>query len=49
MFNARNFIPLSSAFAVGTVERVSGGLLCAGAPDRAHRTPSFPICRDVLR
>jgi len=49
MFNARYFIPLSPAFAVGTSEHVGGGLPCTGALDRAHRTPSFPICRDVLR
>jgi hypothetical protein len=49
MINARNFIPLSPAFAAGTVTRVSGSLLGAGAPDMAYRTASFPIYRGVLR
>ena len=49
MFNARNVIPLSSAFAVKTVTRVGGSLLGIGAPDMAHRTASFPIYRGVLR
>ena len=48
MFDARSFLPLSSAIAGGTGTRV-GGLLSIGVPDMAHRTASFPICRGVLR
>ena len=49
MFKARNVIPLPPAFAAGRVTRVGGNLLGMGAPDMAHRTASFPICRGALR
>ena len=49
MFDARNFLPLSSAVAGETVTRVGGSLLTIGVPDMAHRTASFPIYRGVLR
>jgi len=49
MFDARNFLPLSSAVAGETGVRVGGNLLTIGAPGMAHRTASFPIYRGVLR
>ena len=49
MFNARKFIPHSSAVAGETVTRVGGSLLTIGVPDMAHRTASLPIYRGVLR
>ena len=49
MFDARNFLPLSSAIAGGTGARVGGRLPIIGVPGMAHRTASFPICRGVLR
>ena len=49
MFDARNFLPLSSAIAGGTGTRVGGSLLSIGVPDMAHRTAPFPIYRGILR
>jgi hypothetical protein len=49
MSNARNAIPLSTAFAAGTVARVGGSRPGIGTLDMAHRTASFPIYRGVLR
>jgi hypothetical protein len=49
MFDARNFLPLSSAVAGETVTRVGGRLLTIGVPGMAHRTASSPIYRGVLR
>jgi len=49
MFDARNFIPLSSAVAGETATRVGGSLPSIGVPNMAHRTASFPIYRGVLR
>jgi hypothetical protein len=49
MFNARKFIPLSSAVAGETVVRVGDSRTSWGGIDMAHRTASFPIYRDVLR
>ncbi len=49
MFDARNFLPLSSAVAGETGTRVGGSLLTIGVPDMAHRTAPFPIYRGVLR
>ena len=49
MFDARNFLPLSSAVAGETVARVSGSVRVIGVPGMAHRTASFPIYRGNLR
>ena len=49
MFDARKFIPLSSAVADETAVRVGGSLLSIGEPGMAHRTASFPIYRGVMR
>jgi hypothetical protein len=49
MFDARKFIPLSSALADGTAARAGGSLLTIGVPGMAHRIASFPIYRGVLR
>ena len=49
MFDARNFLPLSSAVAGETAARVSGSLRVIGVPGMAHRTASFPNYRGVLR
>ena len=49
MFDARNFIPLSSAVAGETAVRVGGSLRVIGVPGMAHRTASFPIYRGNLR
>ena len=45
MSNARNFIPLPSAIAAGTVVRVGGSLAGTGRSDMAHPTVPFPIYR----
>ena len=49
MHNAHNYIPLSSAIAVGTVVRFDGRHLCSWQPDMAHPTASFPIYRGLTR
>ena len=49
MFDARTFLPLSSAVAGETATRVGGSLLTIGVPSMAHRTASLPIYRGVLR
>jgi hypothetical protein len=49
MFDARNFLPLSSAVAGETGTRIGRRLPSIGVPDMAHRTASFPICRGILR
>jgi hypothetical protein len=49
MFNARKFIPHSSAVAGETVARVGDSRARVGAMDMAHRTASLPIYRGVLR
>ena len=45
MSNARNFIPLPSAIAAGTVARVGGSLVGIGRSDMTHPTVPFPIYR----
>lgn len=49
MYNARNYLPLPTAFAGGTVTRVGGSPLDIWAPDMAHRTAPFAIHRGVKR
>jgi hypothetical protein len=49
MFDARNFLPFSSAVAGETAVRVGGSLRVIGVPGMAHRTASFPIYRGSLR
>jgi hypothetical protein len=49
MFDARKFLPLSSAVAGETAVRFGGNLLSIGVPGMAHRTASYPIYRGVLR
>ena len=49
MFDARNFLPLSSAVAGETAASVGGSLRVIGVPGMAHRTASFPIYRGKLR
>ena len=49
MFDARNFLPLSSALAGEAAARVDGSLPMWGVPGMAHRTASFSIYRGILR
>ena len=49
MFDAHNFLPLSSAVAGGTVARVGGSLRMIGVPGMAHPTAPLPIYRRSLR
>ena len=49
MFDARNFLPLSSAVAGATGTRVGSRLPLIGVTDMAHRTASFPMYRGILR
>ena len=49
MFDACNFLPLSSAVADETTARVGGSLRMIGVPGMAHPTASFPIYRGSLR
>jgi hypothetical protein len=49
MFDAPNFLSLSSAVAGETGTRVGGRLLTIGVPGMAHRTAPFPIHRGILR
>ena len=48
MFNARNFNPLPSASADGTVS-CAGGRFLHAASDMTHLTVPFPIYRGVTR
>jgi hypothetical protein len=49
MFNARKFIPHSSAVAGETVVRVGDSRARVGAMDMARRTASLPTYRGALR
>ena len=42
MFNARNFIPLTTAVAARTVARARGSLKIEWLPGMAHRLASLP-------
>ncbi len=42
MFNARNFIPLTTAVAAGTVACARGSLKIEWLPGMAHRLASLP-------
>ena len=49
MYDARNFLPLSSAFAGATGTRVGNRLPMIGVTGMAHRTASLPMYRGILR
>ena len=49
MYDARNFLPLSSAVAGATGTRVGNRLPMIGVTGMAHRTASFPMYRGILR
>jgi hypothetical protein len=48
MSDTRKLIPLQSAFAAWTVERV-GALVCTGRSGMTHPTVPFPIYRGLTR